>query len=262
MKSNLYTKTLRLWAEGLILLVLRWLELKNGFDPATGLSRPNLPGTVLPVLIALLAAVEIFLCCKVPRGKYYYYNTFDPIEGAYLPLLAGGGILLFAGGALMPGWDVMKILATAAGAAAAAGLILFVRIVRSQGELKSLYLLPFMLFATCFVLAVYLPHDSNPVLAGYYPQILAASLLACTSYHLAGFPCREASLRLFLFFGNLSVPLCITCLPGAGSWGHRMIYIGCAVILSVFLTLRRDNAQPERRAAESNPAPAADSPRS
>lgn len=260
MKSSFYTKALRLWAAGLVLGVLRWLELRGGFDPATGLSRPNLPGTLLPAAIALLAAVEIFLCLKVPRGKYLYGNTFAPMEGKHLPFLAGGCLLFLAGGVLLPGWDTLKLLTAAAGIAAAAGLVLFARLVRGGGEAKSAYLLPAMLFTTLFVLTVYLPQDSSPVFARYYLDVLTASLTACAVYWLAGFPCREASLRWFLLFANLAVPLNIASAAGAGSYGHLLIFAGCAAVLTVFLALRRDGAQPEPEEPKSQPEPSKDSP--
>ena len=47
MKNALYLKGLRLWVQGLLLLALRWAQLKNGFDPETGLSRQSVPGIVL-----------------------------------------------------------------------------------------------------------------------------------------------------------------------------------------------------------------------
>ena len=43
MKNALYLKGLRLWVQGLLLLALRWAQLKNGFDPETGLSRQSVP---------------------------------------------------------------------------------------------------------------------------------------------------------------------------------------------------------------------------
>ena len=66
MKNALYLKGLRLWVQGLLLLALRWAQLKNGFDPETGLSRQSVPGIVLAAAILLLAAAEAAFCFRLP----------------------------------------------------------------------------------------------------------------------------------------------------------------------------------------------------
>lgn len=182
MKNALYLKGLRLWVQGLLLLALRWAQLKNGFDPETGLSRQSVPGIVLAAAILLLAAAEAAFCFRLPGGSRSYPCCFRPTEGPDLPLLAAGSLLLGGGGALLavaelrnaePG--VLAIATAAAGIAAAAGILLFVRQTRS-GEGKVFPLLPAMIFSVLFLLLVYLPQDSNPVLARYYLPVLAAAL--------------------------------------------------------------------------------------
>lgn len=134
MKNALYLKGLRLWVQGLLLLALRWAQLKNGFDPETGLSRQSVPGIVLAAAILLLAAAEAAFCFRLPGGSRSYPCCFRPTEGPDLPLLAAGSLLLGGGGALLavaelrnaePG--VLAIATAAAGIAAAAGILLFVR---------------------------------------------------------------------------------------------------------------------------------------
>ena len=54
-------KGLRLWVEGLLLLALRWAQLKSGFDPETGLSLRSVPGLVLAAgqhRVALLRQID------------------------------------------------------------------------------------------------------------------------------------------------------------------------------------------------------------
>ena len=58
MKNSLYFKGLRLWVEGLLLLALRWAQLKSGFDPETGLSLRSVPGLVLAAALILLIVAE------------------------------------------------------------------------------------------------------------------------------------------------------------------------------------------------------------
>lgn len=239
-------KSIRLWAEGILLLALRWGQLQTGFDPDTGLSRPSPWGTVLLAAIALIAAAELVCALKLPRGKFSYENTFEPLGQPLLPPLAAGSLLLGVGGVLLPGESALKIAAAAAGIAAAVGLILFAKLLRSGGDGKTYCLLPAMLFSVLLVLTEYLPQDSNPVLAYYYLPVLTSALVACSFYQLAGFPCREASARWFSFLTDLTVPLCVACLADSfGSWGRLMIYTGCALALTPFAAARRSQPVPE-----------------
>ena len=131
------------------------------------------------------------------------------------------------------------------GIAAAAGILVFARQTRN-GEGRVLPLLPAMVFAVLFLLLVYLPQESNPVLGRYYLPVLAAALVACAFYQLAGFSCREASMRWFVLFGDLAVPLSLAALAdSAGDWGQMLSYAGCAMVLTVFLVLRRPEPLPE-----------------
>lgn len=258
MKNTSYFTGLYLWVQGLLLLALRWMQLKNGFDPETGLARQSPAGIVLAAALLLLAAGEAVRSFRRPREKRSYACCFRPMEGPALPLLAAGSLLLGGGGVLLAaagprgtGPSVLAIAAAAVGVAAAGGILLFARQTRS-GEGRVFPLLPAMVFSVLFLLMVYLPQESNPVLAQYYLPVLAAALIACAFYQLAGFSCREASMRWFVFFGNLAVPVSLAALAdSAGNWGRALVYAGCAMVLTVFLLLRRKELLPE---------PAADTP--
>lgn len=246
MKKPLYMKGLRLWVEGLLLLALRWAELKTGFDPDTGLSRRSVPGMILAAAILFCAAAELYTCTRLPGGKRTYLNCLEPLEQNQLPLLAAGSLLLCVGAVLLPGWDTLAIIAAAAGAASAAGLILFARSLRSSETPRAFYFLPAMIFSVLFVLVIYLPEESNPVLARYYLIVLAAAMVSCAFYHLAGLTCREGNLRWFVFFGDLAVPLCLAAMADcAGNLGRMLIYFGFALALTQFLLTRREEVLPE-----------------
>lgn len=252
MKNTAYLKGLRLWIEGLLLLCLRWAQLKTGFDPDTGLSRSSLPGTILAAAVAFLAVAECVLSFRgVPGGKRTFLNCFEPPERRDLPLLAAGSLLICAGGVLLPGWSTLTIASAVLAAASAAGLVLLARQLRGGGQPRTLCLLPSMFLSVLFVLMVYLPEESNPVLARYALPVLAAALIACAFYHLTGLTCREGSLRWFVFFGDLSVPLCLAAMAdSAGNPGRTLLWCGCALTLTVFLVLRRAEPLPEPEAEE------------
>lgn len=258
MKNSLWFKGLRLWVQGLLLLSLRWAQLKTGFDPATGLSRPSVPGTILVALILFLAAAEAVLAFRLPGGKRTYTNCMAPIGQSYLPLLAGGSLLLAAGAIMLPFGNALNNLTSAAGVITAAGLILFARIVRKGGDVKVFPLLPSMIFAVLFLLTVYLPEESNPVLASFYLPVLAAALLACSFYQLAGLTLQECKLRWFVFLGDLTVPLCLASMADcADNLGRMLVYFGGAGVLTVFLTLRRAEPLPEEEPEEAENSGAA-----
>lgn len=252
MKNSRYFTGLYLWIEGFLLLALRWMQLKNGFDPETGLARQSPAGVVLAAALLILAVVEAVRGFRLPGGKRSYACCFRPAEGPELPLLAAGSLLLGGGGVLLAaeglqeaGPSVLAAATAAAGVAAAAGILLFARQTRSGGG-RVLPLLPAMVFSVLFLLLVYLPQESNPVLARYYLPVLAAALTACAFYQLAGFSCREASMRWFAFFGELAVPVSLAALAdGVGNWGEMLVYTGCAMALTVFLLLRRADPLPE-----------------
>ncbi len=246
MKNTVYFKGIRLWVQGLLLFALRWAQMKTGFNPETGLARRSVPGMILVAAIAFLAAAELFLAFKTPGGKRSYANCFAPMGQKALPLLAAGSLILCAGSILLPGWTTLPAVAAVAGAAAAVGFLLFAKQVRGGGEAKTLPLLPSMIFSVLFVLAVYLPVDCSPVLAAYYLPVLAAALIACAFYQFAGLPCREGSLRWFVFMGDLAVPLSLAAVADSiGNWGQALAFAGSAMVLTTFLALRLDEPLPE-----------------
>lgn len=258
MKNTFWFKSLRLWVQGFLLLALRWAQLQSGFDPVTGLSRQNLPGTILAALLLFLAVAEAILCFRLPGGKRTYLNCFSPFEQRHLPFLVVGSFLLGVGAVLLPGGGMMAIAAAVTGAAAAVGLLLFAACVRRGGTPRAFQLLPAMVFSVLFLLMIYLPEGSNPVLADYYLAVLAASLIACAFYQLAGLTLREGKLRWFVFFGDLAVPICLATLAdSAGNLGQALTLLGCALVLTVFLQLRRSEVLPEPEPEEESQPDAA-----
>ena len=246
MKNTFWFKSLRLWVQGFLLLALRWAQLRSGFDPVTGLSRQNLPGTILAALLLFLAAAEAILCFRLPGGKRTYLNCFSPFEQRHLPFLVAGSFLLGVGAVLLPGGGMMAIAAAVTGAATTVGLLLFAASLRRGNAPRALPLLPAMVFSVLFLLMIYLPEGSNPVLADYYLAVLTASLIACAFYQLAGLTLREGKLRWFVFFGDLAIPLCLASLAdSAGDLGRTLTLLGCALVLTVFLQLRRSEILPE-----------------
>ncbi len=248
MMNTFWYRGPRLWVQGLLLFALRLAQLRTGFDSETGLAVASLPGTLLAALLAVCAAVELVLCLRLPGEKAAFDVQFARPERA-VPCLVAGSFLLAAGGALLlvsalPARGVAAMAAGILAVAAAGGFLLLVRQLRAGGTAGVLPLLPAMFFAVFFVLTVYLPAGADPVLARYYLPVLAASAAAYALSQLAGFLRRESSARSFVWTADCAVILCLAAMADSlSSPGLLLLYAGCALLLSVFLLLRREGPQ-------------------
>lgn len=246
--KNLFWRVGRLWCAGIVLLLLRLSQNRGGFDPVTGLSVPSLPGVLALVILALCAAGEAALSLRNHKEKSAFTDQFAPPDRELLAAVPGS-LLLAAGGIVLAlqGFQTGDIAAGAAGLlamAAGAGVLVLNRRARSGGTLSVLLLIPAMLFAVFYVLAVYLPVEDDPVFMRYYLPVLTSAMIAYTFSELAGFLRRESSPRGFIFAGDLSVVLCVMSLAD-GSLARVLLLAGCALVISVYLLLCRNEAAAE-----------------
>ena len=257
MKKEMLLTAGRLWLESGVLFALRLVQLRTGFEPDTRLAVPGAPaGLAMGIALLLCLAVEGLLCLRRQRGgKRSYACCFDPPEGPVLGGLAAGSLLLLAGGTLLlirvlPPQGTAAITAAIAGAlgiAGGAGLLLLVRTLR-RGETPSAFpLLPGMYFSVLFVLAVFFPAESDPVLERFCIPVLGAALGAYFFYQLAGFTHREGNPRWMCLTGGAAV---LTCTAAAadclGEPCGLLIYLGYALTATVFLLLLRREPLPEQ----------------
>ena len=237
----------RLWVQGLLLFALRLAQNRTGFDPETGLSLPSMPGTVLAIALVVCAVAELALSFRQSGERADFASQFTP-PGREMPVLVAGCFLLAVGGVLLllgalPQRGIAAMTAGLLAVAAGAGLLLLLRQVRANGDASVFYALPAMFFAVFLVLAIYLPEESNPVLARFYVPVLAAALVAYAFSQLAGFLCRESTPRAFVRTADLAGLLGLTALADAlDRPGRLLLFGGCALLLTVFLLLRRDGA--------------------
>lgn len=238
----------RLWVQGLVLLLLRLWQNRSGFDADTGLSVPSLPGTALAAGLVVLAVIELIQALRMPGEKLPYARQFAPPDKRSLAVAVIGCLLLAGGGALTLLAALLErgILAAATGAlaiAAGAGLLVLLFQSKAGAAPSALAALPAMFFGVFFVLTVYLPSESDPVLARIYLPVLAVAVTSYTFAQLGGLLRGESAPRSFVSAADLAVPLCLAAAAGEGL-APRLLYAGCALILSVFLALRRDAAVP------------------
>lgn len=239
---------------GALFLVLRFLQNKSGFDPATGLTLPSLPGTILAVGIVLDILLEFGLALRLPRDRRPFPQSFRAPAGE-LPALVLGSMFLVAGGALYAlksiGADkgVAGIVTGALALCAGAGILVLTKQLRSGAQPSLTTLLPALFFSVFFVLAVYLPAASDPVLARFYLPVLASAMVAYALSQLAGFFKSESSRRGFTPTANLAVTLSLAAVADGGA-AQKLLFIGCCCLLQCFLLLQSEGG--------AEPAPLAD----
>ena len=254
-RSNFFRRAGRLWCVGLVLFALRLTQNLTGFDPDTGLSLPSLPGVLLVVLLAADLIYEILLCLRLDKTRASFSRRFAPPQGEK-PLLAAGSLLMVAGGLLLAASGmsggaegVAAMAAGVIGAVSGGCALLLARQMGRGGEVSLSLLLPAMFFGVFLVLAVYLPAADDPVLARYWLPVLASALTAYAFSQLAGFLRGESSPRSFTPVADLAVISSVASLADGGV-PQKLLFGGCALLLSVFLLLQREVPAAEAPAAE------------
>lgn len=217
---------------------LRLLQNLTGFEPDTGLPIPgNLPGLLLPVLLALSAVLLLWMGRALPKGPVELSlgrQLKSVNRGGLCAILVGGcgmavsGVLEMAGSlgrtataisadgmeivAASAGTDrsgvVMGLLSVLAGACLLAGLIVCRK--ASDQEPRILLAVPVLLLAR--LIFAYRLHSVDPVLANYYIELLALMLLILAFYRLSGFTVQAGSPRMFSLYGDLTAVLSLTLL--------------------------------------------------
>ena len=237
-------KMIPLWALGLALFVLRFVELRTGFDAATGLTLPTVArpaligGTVLAALYAVAAVGK-----RSAERPSFEEQFAAPGRWKIIPVL---GSFLHIGGGLWLGIQSMteelvitQMITAALAMVSGCGFLVLVKRMGDDEADSVAPLLPGLLFSAFWVLSLYLPSGNDPVLARYWLPILAAAMQAYALAQISGFFRRETSPRSFRFMARISVMLCI-----AAAAGPNMtlvpLFLGSALVTSTFLVLERD----------------------
>lgn len=241
-------------AAGALLAFLRLAQVRGGFDPATGLALPSVPGAVLTVCLAFCLIAEPLLQRGASAARVRLADALAPVEGPALPVLIcaamlflAGGFALAAAGLIQSGrYALVQSIAGILGAASGGGLLLLIRALRREGKpaVNVAALLPSLFFTVFLVLAVYLPAATDPVLARYWLRVLAAALMAFAFSRLAGLVQGEATPRGFLIAANYGVIACLAVLGdrfSSAALALKALYLAGALTLAVFAALVRDD---------------------
>ena len=269
--KNRRNLTMVMLAGGIVALVLRFWQTLTGFEVDTGLAVAGHPaGIVLPVVLAVLALALVVLCRKLPGGteRREFAQVFATESAAQLTvivmgifMMAAGGVLqmLFAlmggglQGVLQDGGTMLAVVWMGAvspsevmilgclAVISAAGLFPAVAACR-RGELNggSMLLAPVICLVVRLVM-LYRINSIDPVLQGYYVELLAVVFAALAFYQLAGFVFGQGNARWYGICSGLAVVLCLTTLGDMQDVSGTLFYGGCALsVLGFWLLYRTD----------------------
>lgn len=219
----------------------RWIQMRVGFDPATGLATGHVIGWLVPVYLAVVCVMYLVLAWRQKEKNLPISTAFTPPEQT-LPVFVGGAMLLLAGGAWLAVTALtassiylfLGILAVLAGGC----LFAAVRIWRQGGAPGNLLLPPVFLYVA-WLLITYKAYADYPVTEQFYVEVLALAALALAAYHVAVFAFGLGSGRMFAFAVPLAITLGCTALADALSLPLVLLYAGSVVQIYGFWLNRK-----------------------
>ena len=229
------------WGMGIGMFLLRLSQNASCFDPVTGLYTRGAAGIALAALIIVALALSFLFSRFDSKERPLFAEHFSAPERATTTLVVAA--FLFALGGVLLGKDAlaseMRIAALVAAAFAVlscVSLLVLTRQMRSENGARSvLPTLSPMFFAAFWVLTLYLPAASDPILARYYLPVLSAAVSAYALAQFAGFFRKETRVRTFRFIVSFAITLCIA--SAAELNAHSILFAACALMLSVFMAL-------------------------
>lgn len=241
-------------AGGAAAFALRLWQNATGFEAGTGLAVPgNVPGTILPILLAVTAAAAVLLARKLPGSveSRSFPPAFPMKEAAELLLPVMGVFLMFLSGAadaamalfILPGAvfaPSAHLLLGALSIVSAAGLLLAASACRHQRtEFQGALLLPVTVMLVVRLVLTYRVSSTNPTLAAYYVELLALVLLTLAFFRLSAFAFDDAKPRRFAVSAVLAVVLSMASMADRTGipLSSLALYAGGALVLLGFLVV-------------------------
>ena len=215
---------------------LRILSLRTGFDDAL-LPVGSFASLALPLVLIAAAAVFILLARAYPAqrdlsgsiGEY-----FDFAETLPVMLCVLGAFALIAGAALTvisPGRTLSVLLLAVFQFAAGASVIYVLFTLRRSAPLPGVVLLTPVYALVLQLIFVYRATAVDPVLAHFYPEILALAALTAAFLEFSAFAFRNGAPRIFIPLAAMAVVLCVCTAAGAQELSSLLFYPGFALIL-------------------------------
>lgn len=238
MKKQIWLPALA-WVGGIAGFFLRRWEWNTAYDPVTRLMSVELPGILLTVLMAALAAAFVFGCRGMGKksARDWFYA---PAPGYAMAALAGGLVMLIAG-VLTLGQTygaaerstmslAASVLLIVGGAMAAAAAGKLYRGAWSDG-------LPVLLMGPSFatllwLVTVYQQHARQPEVQWYAWQLLSAVAVVLALYGQVTLALDKGGAGRACVFGLLAVALTPAALADGVGLAYTLVWLGSALWLT------------------------------
>ena len=197
-------------------LFVRLYELEHCFD-AEGLPLRTFP--YLPALLLLCAAVLFLLARRLPPqdrliGDFSNFFRFER-AGALFGAVCGALLLIAAAvlsQILQPIPSAFRLLMSVFLALCGAAVLYIVVALRKKSRFAPTALLAPVCYLVVQLILVYRDNAKDPVLAHYYPLLLALAALCLSFLFLAAFAFRNGAPRLYVPLTNLALILSMAAL--------------------------------------------------
>lgn len=219
---------------------LRAAQMMTGFD-AEGLPiSGNLPGTLLPFVLLAAAAYFVLTARKLPAqsnvtgalADRFLFQDMTAVTAA----VAGSFLLLASAAATVMGYGSLRhVLLTTFAVAAALSLLYTVFSLYRGNAVQGIVLLVPVFCLVVYLVFLYRADAADPILAGIYVELLAASALTLSSLELAAFAFLGGAPRVFLPAGAMALVLSIAAAAERKSLAVSLLFLGCALLELGFL---------------------------
>ena len=215
---------------------LRILNLRTGFDGA-GLPVGGTDSLALPLVLLIAAIVFALLGRSYPAQRDLSGDIeeyFDFAETLPVMLCVLGAFALFASavaGFLFSAHSFLTILLAVFRVAAGVSVIYALFALRRGGALPGVVLLTPVYALVLQLIFIYRATAVDPVLAHFYPEILALAALTAGFLEFSAFAFRNGAARIFVPLTAMAVIFCFCTAAGTRELSSLLFYPGCALIL-------------------------------
>ena len=215
---------------------LRISSLRTGFDDA-GLPVGGVASLALPLVLLVAAAIFVLLARSYPTqrdlvGRMDEYFDFAKTLSVMLCVL--GAFALFASAAaslLFSSRTLLTILLAVFRLAAGASVIYALFTLRRGESVSGVVLLTPVYALVLQLIFVYRATAVDPVLAHFYPEILALAALTAAFLEFSAFAFRNGAPRIFVPLAAMAVIVCVCTAAGTRELSSLLFYSGFALIL-------------------------------
>lgn len=230
-----------------------WQNL-TGFEDSGLAVRGNLPGLLLP---AVLAAAAVYLAAaarKLPSqrgGNAGMEDCFAPEGTATLACAVAGAFLVLLGAAMAvmsEGGSLSLLLLAIFAAAASVSVLYVVSALRRGGAVQGVALLVPPCALIAYLVFLYRADASDPVFARIYIELLAVMALMLSTIERAAFAFRNGSPRVYRLAAAMAALLLLVAAAEGRSLAALLFFSGCALTELGFLAAARFDENEEKAA--------------